>query len=521
MRNVLILGSGRSGTSMVGGTLAHAGWFVGDAPYGARAANPKGFFESPEINGINEDLLAACTPAAEELGPWQRWLARLPRGAVCTPTARSDERIRRAVRRAPWAYKDPRYCYSLPAWEPFVGDALRVCVFRHPAATAHSIEKECREADYLRSVAMTRERALSIWLEQHQSILNALAGRGEWLFLHFEQVLTESGLERLERAVGAPIARAFPDAALKRSPAEGDLDAAVRDTYLELCERAGFTPPRTAVVVPARPPEVRAAVAPRSLPACQVLERAAAERARVHAAVRLAATRHGSVSAPELAFARGLTLATADAYVVERLPDLADLEREARELAALDPRVLRRASIARAVASRLARVEQELLEVARREGLVRGLLELELVSFADLERAAPWPLSTAADRRALAWPVWEREELAALLADAPAALAAVGGAPALCLRHDAQHDGPLEVALAALAEAADALPDSEAQLEVLVVDDRIEPDELPRLGRAVDLWIDLASSERPERARFRAALGLELARHAVSATTRA
>jgi hypothetical protein len=58
VRNVLILGSGRSGTSMVAGTLAGAGWFVGARPYAPRSSNPKGFFESPDVNGVNELILS-------------------------------------------------------------------------------------------------------------------------------------------------------------------------------------------------------------------------------------------------------------------------------------------------------------------------------------------------------------------------------------------------------------------------------------------------------------------------------
>ncbi|NIM13858.1 MAG: sulfotransferase family protein, partial [Candidatus Aminicenantes bacterium] len=54
MKNCLILGSGRSGTSMIAGILHKAGYFMGDNLYPPRSANPKGFFENWEINEINE-----------------------------------------------------------------------------------------------------------------------------------------------------------------------------------------------------------------------------------------------------------------------------------------------------------------------------------------------------------------------------------------------------------------------------------------------------------------------------------
>jgi len=90
MHNVIILGSGRSGTSMVAGTLAKAGYFMGDHLYPGRESNPKGFFEDPEINGINEALLAQIVPKRPRLFgrwlfrsrplQWQRWLGRVPVG---------------------------------------------------------------------------------------------------------------------------------------------------------------------------------------------------------------------------------------------------------------------------------------------------------------------------------------------------------------------------------------------------------------------------------------------------------
>src|SRR5690349_21816574 len=60
MYNLFILGSGRSGTSMLTGSLANSGYMLGEnAEYlGKNAANPKGFYEDFEVNTINEDILA-------------------------------------------------------------------------------------------------------------------------------------------------------------------------------------------------------------------------------------------------------------------------------------------------------------------------------------------------------------------------------------------------------------------------------------------------------------------------------
>jgi hypothetical protein len=47
MKTCIILGSGQSGTSMVAGTLAGAGYFMGERLYRPRESNPRGFLESP------------------------------------------------------------------------------------------------------------------------------------------------------------------------------------------------------------------------------------------------------------------------------------------------------------------------------------------------------------------------------------------------------------------------------------------------------------------------------------------
>ena len=52
MKNSIVLGCGRSGTSLLAGAIARAGAFVGEDPYPARDANPMGFFESADVNGV-------------------------------------------------------------------------------------------------------------------------------------------------------------------------------------------------------------------------------------------------------------------------------------------------------------------------------------------------------------------------------------------------------------------------------------------------------------------------------------
>jgi GT2 family glycosyltransferase len=243
MRDCLILGSGRSGTSMVTGTLARAGYFMGDDLYRPRAANPKGFFECAEVNGINEALLAPVVPADQGLGENQRWLAVLPApiAPVCAPAV--EARIQRATTKTPFCYKDPRFSYTLPAWRPHLGDAGLVCVFRDPRLTAHSIAKEVRTAAYLDGLPFDEARALALWTATYRTVVHDLRQQGDWLFLHYDQVLTQAGMGRLGQFLGATPDGSFPDALLQRRAPEGPVPEEAAELYAELCELAGHTDP--------------------------------------------------------------------------------------------------------------------------------------------------------------------------------------------------------------------------------------------------------------------------------------
>jgi hypothetical protein len=252
MRNCIILGSGRSGTSMVAGTLAKAGYFMGENLIPAREANSKGFFEDVEVNMINEDLLAPLVPqrvvllGQEFFRPrpleGQRWLAYLPLGTRVPRPSWIASRIEAVTRRGPYCFKDPRFCYTLPAWRPFLKNAVFVCVFRDPSSTAASILKECHEASYLQTLSMTSSRALKIWNEMYLHVLRTHRREGDWLFLHYDQVVGGDGLSRLEKFVEAPVDVGFPEAALRRSyPADNSrVPKRTRRIYQELCDSAGY-----------------------------------------------------------------------------------------------------------------------------------------------------------------------------------------------------------------------------------------------------------------------------------------
>src|SRR5262249_26774035 len=194
-RSCLILGSGRSGTSLLAGILHGAGYFMGENLVPADEGNPMGYFEDDEINAINEELLTPVTPALDSPTYGWRWLATVPVGTdlACSPEV--SERMRTQTSLKPFCFKDPRFCYTLPVWRPFLADAVFLCVFRDPARTVTSILKECRTAAYLEGLPMDYAGAIEVWTLMYRHVLEIHRLVGEWLFFHYDQLFRDPSLD--------------------------------------------------------------------------------------------------------------------------------------------------------------------------------------------------------------------------------------------------------------------------------------------------------------------------------------
>lgn len=263
MKNCLVLGSGRSGTSMLGGILHQVGYFMGDDLYPPRESNPRGFFESPRINAINEAILAPYDHLATPYlvghpGGWlarrlgrahiynpgraQRWLAAIPPDVeIRCEDADVLARIADAARRTPFGYKDPRFSYTLPIWLPHLGpDTMFVCIFRQPEITVRSILQECRTMRYLRDLRIDE----GIAFEVYRSIYARLLGqrdrlRDRLIFVHYDQFFDGDALQRLSRQLEVDLTPAFVDPSLRRTRRHGVVPDAADRVYLELCREAG------------------------------------------------------------------------------------------------------------------------------------------------------------------------------------------------------------------------------------------------------------------------------------------
>ena len=244
------MGTGRSGTSLVAGTLARSGYWTGAGHWKARDTNPKGFFEDREVNAINEALLSTVTPTVPpgligthfpgRLGDMQRWLAALPPGVEPRADSRCRERIQRVIDHESFALKDPRFCFTLPIWREYLpADTVFIVVFREPSRTITSMTREINSQAYLRSVRRSPEQLELLWQRSYQRVLDHYEGSQNWIVLHYEQVVA-GDLDRLGALLGTTIDDGFADENLRRSPETSPVQAATTKIYDRLNELARY-----------------------------------------------------------------------------------------------------------------------------------------------------------------------------------------------------------------------------------------------------------------------------------------
>jgi len=256
MKNCLILGSGRSGTSMLGGVLHEAGYYMGEGLYPGHPSNPKGFFESGDINDLNEMILA---PHNKHVLPAlvykflhltrpnplsrQQWLSSIPPNiSVSYCSAEIQKKIKIMLSKTPYCYKDPRFSYTLPVWQRFIDDETQfICIFRAPDITINSILKECSNRTYLRNLYITRKYALKMWINIYSHILiHNNDNMNTILFVHYNQILDGSALNKLSDLLEVRLSGNFPDPNLKRTVADNSSHPGCLRIYKQLCALAGY-----------------------------------------------------------------------------------------------------------------------------------------------------------------------------------------------------------------------------------------------------------------------------------------
>ncbi len=190
---VAVLGMHRSGTSLTTELMQGLGATLSEDLVAPAAENPRGYFESSVISGVQEQLLNSFggsmwwTSTTLTPMPDNWWL--LP--AVAPYRQRLLEHVREELSRSEriWAFKDPRTARLLPMWNSIFDElgveARYVLVVRDPIEVAGSLHARQK---------MSQAYAELLWLEHNSdaatygaSRLKAIIEYRHWFDNAFEQ----------------------------------------------------------------------------------------------------------------------------------------------------------------------------------------------------------------------------------------------------------------------------------------------------------------------------------------------
>jgi hypothetical protein len=255
MSNLLILGSGRSGTSMVAGLFRNSGVFFGNEMLTPRPANPFGYYEDREINELNAAVIQRLVrglwttrlfpslvhPAHRNfLATWLAAPWHLP--SVEVPATLRDRMLTK-FRRQPFCFKDPRFSVTLPTWRPWLPANTRfLVVFRDPHRTTDSILRDAAES-YHPPLPVTADWAYLHWWRNYRRLLGPFSHTGQWLFVHYDDVIRKAAVAAIENFAEMPVDASEVSPSVSRSrarprPVRRRLLRRCARLYRDLCERA-------------------------------------------------------------------------------------------------------------------------------------------------------------------------------------------------------------------------------------------------------------------------------------------
>jgi GT2 family glycosyltransferase len=197
---IAVLGSLRSGTSLVAGLLELLGVNLGppgqmQEPSGA---TPTGFREHRNVIQLNEEILSRFGGAWHHPPELQDRWEEDP--GLDDLRGRALDLIGALGNRGQWGWKDPRTCLTLPFWQSLVPSLACVVCLRHPLDAARSL---AFHASAQRNLAAPLDDALDLWLRYTHDVLRHTEGKARAIVFPDDLVYDwHAELPRLARFVG-------------------------------------------------------------------------------------------------------------------------------------------------------------------------------------------------------------------------------------------------------------------------------------------------------------------------------
>lgn len=193
---ILVTGCGRSGTSAVAQILHNSGISVGRDLIPPDEGNAEGYFEERAIVEMNDRILLAAGI--------QHWFAEPSRAEIIAAAEPHLDTMRELAAEATPAWKDPRFSWTLEAWNSVLSEPPRLIVcLRSPGEVV---------ASTLRYYGLDGEEATRaaqhVWRAEYERLLAIIASlRLEATCVEYAALQSSpaKSVARLERFVGRPL----------------------------------------------------------------------------------------------------------------------------------------------------------------------------------------------------------------------------------------------------------------------------------------------------------------------------
>ena len=121
MKNVIILGAGRTGSSFLSGLISRNRFYINREMINSRASYPDGDYENPELIELNKRILLESGYGYDKAYAEKQMHPALIKEleSYSTDPAFKDF-VAKCEENSPWLWKDPRLCYTIPFWKHLI-----------------------------------------------------------------------------------------------------------------------------------------------------------------------------------------------------------------------------------------------------------------------------------------------------------------------------------------------------------------------------------------------------------------
>ena len=184
-KTVVVLGVGRSGTSVTAGILNIMGVALGESK-SADETNPRGYFEDLEISGLIREILISAGGDDTNLPSHKKIMAQKEKFGKRIEGLIFDKTRKNIL----WGWKVPGTSLTIDLFLPYLRNPYFVMVLRNPLAVVNSLIKRRR---IVRKETLSFIDAFNLMNQNNQEILNFLAGnpRLPQIFLSYESLVKD------------------------------------------------------------------------------------------------------------------------------------------------------------------------------------------------------------------------------------------------------------------------------------------------------------------------------------------